>query len=67
MSRFLREAAPPPADPTAVRLAQLTARQDQALAYVDRALVANRGNTPVTDVLLDVRNLLRPPGPTPHP
>ncbi|MCT2280588.1 hypothetical protein M3G91_23515 [Micromonospora chalcea] len=66
MSRFFREAAPPPPHPGAVRLAQLTAAHDQAVAYIERALVANRGNTAVTDVLLDLRLLLRPPErPTP--
>ncbi|MEU5939390.1 hypothetical protein ABZ807_09385 [Micromonospora sp. NPDC047548] len=61
MSRFFREAAPLPADPTAVRLGQLTVRHDQATAYVEQALAANRGNRAVTDLLLDLRNLLRPP------
>lgn len=61
MSRFLRAADPPPADPNAHLLAVLISRHDQATTYVERALAANRGNPAVTDVLLDLRNLLRPP------
>jgi hypothetical protein len=58
-----RAKVPQPPNPGAVRLAQLTARTDQAMAFIERALVANRGNTAVTDVLLDLRLLLAPPGP----
>lgn len=56
-----RAKVPQPATPDAVRLAQLTARHDQALAHIERALLAHRGNRAITDVLLDLRNLLRPP------
>ncbi|MGW3608970.1 hypothetical protein ACWD6N_03625 [Micromonospora sp. NPDC005163] len=55
----------PAADPTAVRLAQLTARHDQALALVDERLRAAGSNAQMVDALLDLRNLLRPPRPQP--
>lgn len=63
MSRFFREAAPAPADPEAAHLAEIAARHVQAVAYIERTLRANRGNRAMADVLLDLRNLLRPPTP----
>jgi len=61
VSRFFREAAPPPVDPDAVKLAQLTARHDQALAVIEDGLRRAGSNRAMADVLLDLRNLLRPP------
>jgi hypothetical protein len=52
----------PAADPTDVRIAQLTARHDQALARVEEGLHAAGTNRQMADVLLDLRNLLQPPG-----
>ncbi|MEU4781058.1 hypothetical protein [Micromonospora sp. NPDC023633] len=63
-----RAKVPQPADPTHVRLAQLTAqvahltgRHDQAIALVDERLRTAGGNRQMVDALLDLRNLLRPP------
>lgn len=61
MSRFFREAAPPPANPDHVRLAQLTARHDQAMAVIEDGLRSAGSNRQLADVLLDLRNLLRLP------
>ncbi|PZF98529.1 hypothetical protein [Micromonospora deserti] len=54
---------PPPVDPVDpdVRHAQLTARHDQALAYIEQRLRTAGPSGTLTDALLDVRNLLRPP------
>ena len=52
---------PPSGESTSAQLAALTDRHDQALTVIDRALRANRGNAQLADVLLDVRNALRPP------
>lgn len=64
MSRFFREAAPLPVDPNQRLHETLIRRQDQAAAYIERALAANRGNTAVTDILLDLRLILRPSAPS---
>ena len=54
-------ATPPPVDPDVTHLAQVADRHVQAVAYIERTLRANRGNRAMADVLLDLRNLLRPP------
>lgn len=48
---------------TEARLAQLTARVDQALAVADRAMRTNLANRALVDVCLDVRNTLAPDQP----
>ena len=52
---------PADGDSTATRLANLTARHDQAMAVIDEHLRRHKGNPALTDPLLDVRNALQPP------
>lgn len=52
---------PPQPDPADVALARLTAAVDQVLAAIDTTLRANRANRQLTDILLDLRNILAPP------
>lgn len=62
MTIFGRAPVPPsPADTPAGRLAALNARVAQAVARVDEGLRASGTNRQLTDVLLDLRLLLRPP------
>ncbi|MCX5066934.1 hypothetical protein OOJ91_13865 [Micromonospora lupini] len=56
-----RKQEQPAVDPAAVRLAQLTARHDQALARIEEGLRTAGRDRRTADVLLDLRNLLRPP------
>lgn len=53
-----------PPTPPDVQLARVTAAVDQVLAHIDTALRTHGGNRQLTDVLLDLRNLLRPRGDT---
>ena len=48
-------------DSTSTRLANLTARHDQAMAVIEEHLRRHKGNSALTDPLLDVRNALQPP------
>jgi hypothetical protein len=46
-------------DEAALRLAQLTARHDQAGALIDEHLRRNKGDKKLCDVLLDIRLALQ--------
>lgn len=59
---MIRRAAPDPTgDPTSARLANLTARHDQAIALIEDHLRHHSGNKQLTDALLDIRIALNPP------
>jgi len=57
-----RAQVPPPAGPTTEQLTELAGRVDQAVALIDSLLRWHGHNSGAKDALLDVRNLLRPPG-----
>ncbi|MEU8264447.1 hypothetical protein AB0C02_27975 [Micromonospora sp. NPDC048999] len=60
-----RAKVPPPTDPAVGQLAELGYRVGQAVACIDARLSAAGTNKVLVDALLDVRNLLRPPNPSP--